>query len=433
MPIIDEAFNAINQPIIPWEEPKIPFKIADGDEQHRCRIAKLVNDAYENSPIAREILESAHKGGFSIAMESTPGICGYTSNEDKLICLNSAMSDHENFSTLIHEARHAQQLQVFPECDKFGSFDIKSEIMIERATEADAQAISLAACAEVYNKTGDNSYIIGFKDHDPIISGAFFAAGEKGSKEVSDKQIQAAFNAWYKETEIVQSYEEGYLSSRMHYSMSTKDYEKYPYSEHLESENIVQAICKNGKGECYWADDLTILTDREKTFVHEDTIKDIKKYMKAREKDTGIEPNEDYKDLKVYDAYKSYSESFNDLKHVFSKDYMSNWGRDKHEPIGFEKETTPFEGKRLNHVINELCQDEETKKSLQAMKDAGYKLTFEPLQKPGSCIDPRRKYVIFANSCNDEQLTNEFVKQANEVKKQENIKSALLLKGAKQR
>lgn len=410
MPSLSSAIEDNRRTEYPEAEPKIPFEM--GTKRYKNYLSHLINVCAENSPTAKQILNDAMEFGYKLTMEPLYNMAGVAYPEKKIIALNTQCDEAMLIATLIHECRHAQQNARFAAGEKIGQCDIQSEIMIERAVEADANTASIAACHEIGLNSKNYSPFNSFITSDPDIYYAYKRNCPDMSKGPNNKAMQEAFLAWYKNDTIVSLYEEGYLQNTMDFAMHKKDYQTDPYNQHLTSEEIVTAFCKNEKGECYWENDKDILADRNLTAIHSKSFSVIKKFFEKREKETGIPPEESYLDLKICDKGERL---FGELNHVFTKDYMKNFSRDSKDPIGLNKEATSSEKRRMNHLINELCTNKENKQTLQTLKKADYTLCFEAMNRGASAIDHRRKQIILNRNADDQSLQTALINDSKTI------------------
>ena len=412
MPSLQSALEEIQRYDYPEEEPKIAFDLGNTAGPNKNYLAHLINVCADHSPIAKQILESALKEGYKLSMESMRDCAGITCSEDKIIQLNSCCDEGTLLATLIHECRHAEQNSKLPACDEMGHFDIPSEIMAERSMEADANAISLAACHEIAISSGDKSAMHSFIENDPEIYYGYMNKVSSFKDGPTSEAIQGAFLGWYTNGMMVDIYEDSYLRSRMNNSMRDSDFEKFPYNKHLTSEQIVTAFCTDGKGNCYWENDKDILSDRELLAVHGESMSVMNKFFKKREEKTGIAPDPEYKDLKVCDECEG---PFSQLSRIFKKDYLKNFVRDSKNPIGLKSDTTSIEERRLNHMVNELCVDKENEKTLQSLKKSGYTVCFEPMNRNASALDHRRKKLVLNLNADDQTLQTSLIKETKNI------------------
>lgn len=412
MPSLETALEEIQRYDYPEEDPKIDFDLSKTAGLNKNFLAHLINVCADHSPIAKKILEDTLAEGYTLSMESMRDCAGVTYSEEKHIILNSCCDEGTLLATLIHECRHAQQNAKLPACDEMGHFDIPSEVMVERAIEADANAISLAACHEIAIGSGDRSAMASFVENDPEIYYGYTRKMKDFKAGPTPEAIQGAFLGWYTNGGMVDLYEDSYLRSRMRNSMRDDDYEQFPYNKHLTSEQIVTAFCTDGKGGCYWENDKDILSDRELTSVHEESMSVMDKFFKKREEKTGIPADPDYKDLKVADKIEG---PFSQLGKVFKKDYLKNFIRDFKDPVGLKRETTPTENRRLNHALHELCADKDNEKTLQALKKSDYTICFEPMNNHASAVDHRRKKLVLNSNADDQALQTSLIKETKNI------------------
>ncbi|MCQ2913985.1 MAG: hypothetical protein MJ247_02175 [Alphaproteobacteria bacterium] len=261
------------------------------------RMINLVNNISRNSEFGKAVLESAAKAGYGLTFEHMKDGCGYCDPDTKTIALNQNMSDDLLTVTLAHEARHAQQFANGAIQD-FGQLNLKSEIMYTRAEEADAETAAAATCYEMKLNNVKGPWEIFEKDSEEIATG-FKEAIPYENAPINNQMLQGAFNGWYKDTRIVNLYDQDYYQDVMK-EVSRKGLEKeYPYNKDVSSDEIVGMFCKNKDGNCYFEDSLTVLYQAEKLTVSEDTIKVADDFFKKREEKLGIKKDSSYKDLPI--------------------------------------------------------------------------------------------------------------------------------------
>lgn len=113
---------------------------AQNDEK---RLEKLLHMLDEHSPTGKKIVDNALKNkGVQIFFEKGMDCAGVYNKEHKSVTLNAAFSDETLVATLVHESRHAAQETV-------RKGNLKSLILGERASEADAMAHECAAAYEM--------------------------------------------------------------------------------------------------------------------------------------------------------------------------------------------------------------------------------------------------------------------------------------------
>lgn len=287
------------------EKPLVDIAVRGRDNRFKKsdekRLVKFVNAIARHSPFGRAVLEDAAKGGYTLIMESQKGTCGYCDKESKILSLNPRLTDELLVATLAHEGRHAQQF-VNGGDDRFGVFNLKSELMYQRAMEADAEAAAAATCHEIKVNSGNAGPWNDFADDSVEIAAAFRKAARKPDAKVSDKMLQAAFNAWYTDIDMVEGYEEGYVTDVMKDAMVGPKNRMPRYSKQANSADTVQMFCRNAEGKCYWADNLNVLENEDKLSICAKTYKVAKKFFAVREMKTGRAPDPTLETLKVRDG-----------------------------------------------------------------------------------------------------------------------------------
>ena len=135
---------------------------AQNDEK---RLEKLLHMLDEHSPTGKKIVDNALKNkGVQIFFEKGMDCAGVYNKEHKSVTLNAAFSDETLVATLVHESRHAAQETV-------RKGNLKSLILGERASEADAMAHECAAAYEM--KSADPLVFETFKASRPNVAEAF--------------------------------------------------------------------------------------------------------------------------------------------------------------------------------------------------------------------------------------------------------------------
>ena len=375
----------------------------------------VINTIARGTKIGKTILEKAAENGYSIHMANMTGAAGTCDSRKKMIVLNPNFSEDVLISSLVHEARHAEQDKNATWTGARGSFEMETDLMLSRAKEADAQAIAAAACFEIQANTGDSEPLDAMRVTDPHIVEPMLEVVPRDSSAVTDKMIQAAFKGWYDGDETVETYEKCYQVAQMEYAMSKDDYSKTPFDKALTSEQIVTALCKTPDGRCYFENDKDILSDRDKCSVCKATAKVFDRFFERREEKTGTPADKTYDSLKIRNASRGIKNSFNDLKRAFSSDYRKEFSRDKTEEIGLKKEGSSLDIRRINHLINELSKDPEKRKTLTELKNAGYAIGFENGMRTRSVRDNYKKIVLLNPAMKDEELKSALLFQGEKV------------------
>ncbi len=416
MGMLDEAREELRQSAISlkWEEPLVKFDLIGDSQEQKNRLAHIVNTVAKGSPFGKKILEDACNAGYSLAMEHMFGALGACEPENKRILLNPSMPNEDLISTLVHEARHAQQDIRAPWLTERGNSEFATELKLYRAAEADAEAAAVAASYEIKQNTGNAAPYAAGADRDALIVSAFSAQIDASGK-VTPAMFRAAFNGWFENQPITEEYERSYLIDEMNAVVKSGDFSKMKGNQSLSSRQIVETYCTDANGECYWSTNPDVLEERDKLSVGSKTRKAAERFYQARLEKTGREVDPTYADLKVRDGGMSVRESKNLLKQAFSKEYRQTFTRDLKAEVDFEKEGSLLEKRRMNHIVNEICRDKNAKKELEALKKAGYSLTMESLGKAAAVRDNKNKVVVLARRATDAQLQSALLKEAKAV------------------
>lgn len=203
-------------------------------EHATARIARLIKTAKENSPIAAALLDAAHENCSFIADANTTAV-GYYAPLSGVIALNPNFSDACLLSTLVHEARHAQQPQDFREW----AHDTRSNIQWVRAAEADANAFQ---CAAAYEMKGALPEVWqAYKNKHAGIATAYETEMHR-SGDV-DKALNGAFQAFHDDMRYVSVYDDRTVKRLTEVS---KGAGTGFLKRSLPPETIGEKMCENG-------------------------------------------------------------------------------------------------------------------------------------------------------------------------------------------
>ena len=120
------------------KKPAVAFKMS-GTRKDKKRLIALIDTVAQSSLFAKDVLRKAAEKGYTLSLASQTGSLGFTNGDRKTIMLQPSASDEKLLSTLIHECRHAGQIENGVNAPFF-SLNVKSELMVRRAMEADACA-----------------------------------------------------------------------------------------------------------------------------------------------------------------------------------------------------------------------------------------------------------------------------------------------------
>lgn len=415
MGMISSALDEMDREEIKWEEPRIGFKKLCGTEQERARLSNLINTIAGGSEIGKAILEQAAANGYTLSMAFMMDAAGSCNSEKKQIVLNPSCSQDMLVSSLVHEARHAEQAERATWTGARGAFTMKTDLMLSRAEEADAQAAAAAACYEIKVKTGNSGPLYSMYDTDPCIVSALTKAAEGKDAPVTDKMMQAAFKGWYRNDDMVIAYEECYQVAQMEYASRKKDFSQTPYNKILSSSQIVTAICVNPDGKSYFENEKNVLTDRRLSAINSETMKVCDRFFKKREELTGQPADKSYQSLKIRDGERSLKSVFYDLKRRFSSEYRKTSYRDKTNVLDLRVEGDSSDARRINHLVNDLCENGESRKKLTALKTAGFSIAFEESMRVGVVRDENKKFILLNPAMEDDGLKKALVLQSERV------------------
>ncbi|MBR1777791.1 MAG: hypothetical protein IJ752_04310 [Alphaproteobacteria bacterium] len=415
MGMLNAAMNEINRGEIKWEEPLIAFKEINGTDFERAQAFHIINTIAKGSKIGKTVLEKAAENGYTIHMDYISGAAAACCSQNKRIILNPAFSEDMLISSMVHEARHAEQDMNATWTGERGAFTIETELMLARAKEADAQAIAAAACFEIRANTGNAGPLAEMYQCDSHIVGPLNNAAADRNSPVTTKMLQEAFKGWYNNESITETYERCYQVAQMNYASEKGDYSKTPFDKPLSSAQIVTDLCKAADGSCYFENDKDILADRDRCAISAETLKAFDKFFILREQRTGMPADGTYEALKVRNGSRGFKNSVDDLKRAFSSDYRKTFSRDKSEEIGLKKEGSSLDIRRINHLVNDLCADPENRKKLTALKSAGYTVAFENAMRLGTVRDDYKKMVLLNPALKDEALKGALLMQGEKI------------------
>lgn len=160
----------------------------------------------------RGVLKVLEETKTPLLMESMGNTIGYFSSPDLKIALNYEIPTKKLCSTLVHESHHLMQyLNGGKDYDRF-SLDLKSQIMNDRAKEADAQTWAIRACQE-WKELGDDAPYEEFKRYYPPIEAAFDKAMKANNYVMDNRVLTETFKGWYDQDGVRTVYENNYMLS----------------------------------------------------------------------------------------------------------------------------------------------------------------------------------------------------------------------------
>lgn len=176
------------------------------DEQ---RLQAMIDKACKNSPTAKATIEKALANGMKLKWDTDGcrkiNAIGYCIQSDKTVALSADYSEATLISTIIHEARHANQ----PAEPDAKSHDMRTIIQWNRAIEADAMTTQALAA---YEMRGTNPEVWDdFKSHFSFVATPFEEEMKRSGN--ANNARQAGFAGWMNSG----SYKGGYDESEAKY------------------------------------------------------------------------------------------------------------------------------------------------------------------------------------------------------------------------
>ena len=114
------------------------------------------------------------------------------------------------------------------------------------------------------------------------------------------------FEGWYKNEEMVIRYENGYLrDGGLNYCWEERDHPETFYIKPISSKEIVETICKDGAGKCYWAENPNVLEQPEKLAISESTRQKCQQTFAIRKRAYNLEEDKTYQTLPLREELKA--------------------------------------------------------------------------------------------------------------------------------
>lgn len=268
------------------ETPVIPIQINGGKSEKR-KLTHIVNEMCR-SDAGRMILDAATKAGYSLCFDRSTvedDTFGYADPTEKYCALNPQNSVAESIVTLAHELRHAHQFQsrmiydIMPQ-----TYDTKTNIITERAMEADAEAYGCLVAWEL-KQAGNPSVWNDFMAGYPEIVAPFEKTLNEGG--TIQEARTAAFLGWY-ENEVRR---DGYDRTHLDDLKSTPPQQLKKKLKTASSSAIIAEICKDPDGPSYFTNNPAILESGKYAVVYDDIKKGFERYFAARNKFKGRIPD----------------------------------------------------------------------------------------------------------------------------------------------
>lgn len=248
------------------------------------RMRRLMQTAQEASPVAAGIIKAAISKGCGFQFQSMKD-CSGSYDPSGMVFLNSARSDKELIHTLVHECRHADQPQIYVVLAN----NIRTNLQMCRAKEADAKAFECAAAYEMRNAVPEV-----WQDFKAANQGVAVAyVREKEQSKDDNKALEEAFKAWHDDTRYVDRYDSDTLD--MLYAHSTRAGRLFLTRE-IPPEEIADKVCQKD-GKTYLNDKSFMVSPRALT------VDEQKVWSKAQLVYYRAYDNYDFKDKSIGELY----------------------------------------------------------------------------------------------------------------------------------
>lgn len=276
--------------------PEIPFKLKSFSKEGEKRFAHLINTVADYSETGKSVLETAANEGYQLQMMLMGGNYGFVCPETKTIYLNSAASDGHLIETLVHECRHIQQHKNgIP--SEHGEFVLRDAVKLSRAKEADAETMGASAAYEIMINGGGREVWDALTEKAPKITEGLLNAAEREGAPLNHKMMQAAFDGWYQNREIMQIYEDSYLVTQcLGGSCDSRNNPRDYFKREMSSKEMVSAFCLDASGKCYQSGRLNVLDEPERLQVQQKVL-DMAERVNGNRRQSGLNADVSYHSL----------------------------------------------------------------------------------------------------------------------------------------
>lgn len=270
-------------------EPIIPIKLL-GTEEEKKRLANLINRVAK-SKLGKETLTIAAEAGYTLDIGlNVPEASGFCDDKKKALSISSNFSDDMLIIALVHEARHACQYArgagVNAEHDS-----VKSQIIITRAMEADAERAACVACFEM-KQYGDTKAYYAFSRVTKHIIRPFEEALRNG-----ENADAAAFKGWYSDKRLKSIYENVEIVEPLQEAQKNGKDKEMMFDKNHSCQEIADKICFTENGKNYLGNDVDFLEENGFADIGNDTKELLQKFMLKREKKSDLVPDKSINEL----------------------------------------------------------------------------------------------------------------------------------------
>lgn len=283
------------------QEPKIALPFQAYTENGKNRFAHLINTIADYSPTGLAVLEDAAKAGYQLRMQAMSGTQGFVCEEMKTVFLSTCYDDNVLIETLAHECRHVQQvMRGVP--DNHRELVIRDTVKMNRAIEADAEAVGASTAWEIRKNSGNDGPWKALEEKSPKITQGLEAAAKGDEKTATPAMMRGAFDGWYQNKPMMDIYEKSVIvgdalsnSLQVHRESKPADF----FKREMSSAEMVNMFCKDSAGKCYWADKPDVLNEPARLQVNEETMNFAKSVNRFRA-ENNLKVDTSYNDLYVY-------------------------------------------------------------------------------------------------------------------------------------
>lgn len=279
---MEKAFQKMSAQPQALPESKEPLALPvrlKGSAKEKRQLTYIINEMCK-SDAGMSVIETALDNDYTFLFDkSIGGVYGYADSSEEVCALNPNYPAADLITTIAHELRHVQQFEteIYEECDPYGA-SVKSNLMLTRAMEADAEAYGCLVSWEL-NEQGSPDAWNTFKADFPEVAKPFEdALNENGD---IDEARTAAFMGWFDNLSRRDSYDAGYVETMKHVKTDNS-------LKNFKPERFIDEICQAG-GDAYFTQDYAVIGSDKCVSIGPETKKALKEIFDKRA-DEGKKP-----------------------------------------------------------------------------------------------------------------------------------------------